>query len=235
MSNDNKRKLYDALSQDYDMGTYEQFCKDIQDEAKRKKLYDATSEAYDYGDYAKFSSQLGFGTQTTTPSSTPATPVEDVKPEKPATQPKKQQTWQPTPMQKAFMMGSIQSSLDRFKAQSDASLERAKNVSDYYRRGGAFSGNKPVKGDMRYNPEKGQVEQTYLTPTGTSTADRFAAEQETRAFNDYVDNMTVSGQLRRAGRELTDLHRKRDERVQALHEKWKQDQEKNTAPHGSFI
>lgn len=235
MSNDNKRKLYDALSQDYDMGTYEQFCKDIQDEAKRKKLYDATSEAYDYGDYAKFSSQLGFGTQTTTPSSTPATPVEDVKPEKPATQPKKQQTWQPTPMQKAFMMGSIQSSLDRFKAQSDASLERAKNVSDYYRRGGAFSGNKPVKGDMRYNPEKGQVEQTYLTPTGTSTADRFAAEQETRAFNDYVDNMTVSGQLRRAGRELTDLHRKRDERVQALHEKWKQDQEKNTAPLAAVL
>ena len=143
--------------------------------------------------------------------------------------------WKPTPIQKAFMMGSIQSSLDRFKAQSDASLERAKNVSDYYRRGGAFSGNKPVKGDMRYNPEKGQVEQTYLTPTGTSTADRFAAEQETRAFNDYVDNMTVSGQLRRAGRELTDLHRKRDERVQALHEKWKQDQEKNTAPLAAVL
>ena len=61
MSTDNKRKLYDALSQDYDMGSYEQFCTDIQDDAKRRKLYDATSEEYDYGDYDKFSNQLGFG------------------------------------------------------------------------------------------------------------------------------------------------------------------------------
>lgn len=234
MSTDNKRKLYDALSKDYDMGTFEQFCTDIQDDNKRRKLYDATSETYDYGDYSKFSSQLGFGENAPAPVEAPApasTPDSAVQP----TAEKKQEAWKPTPMQKAFMMGSIQSSLDRFKAQSDASLERAKNVSDYYRRGGAFSGNKPVKGDMRYNPDKGQVEQTYLTPTGTSTADRFAAEQETRAYNDYVDNMTVSGQLRRAGRELTDLHRKRDERVQALHEKWKQDQEKNTAPLAAVL
>lgn len=58
---DNKRKLYDALSEDYDMGSYEQFCTDIQDESKRKKLYDATSEEYDFGDYDSFSEQLGFG------------------------------------------------------------------------------------------------------------------------------------------------------------------------------
>ena len=35
---DNRRKLYNALSKDYDMGTFDQFCKDIQDEGKRKKL-----------------------------------------------------------------------------------------------------------------------------------------------------------------------------------------------------
>lgn len=28
---DNRKKLYDALSDEYDMGTYDQFCKDIQD------------------------------------------------------------------------------------------------------------------------------------------------------------------------------------------------------------
>ena len=39
--NDNKRKLYDALSQEYDMGTFEQFSKDIEDEAKRRKLYES--------------------------------------------------------------------------------------------------------------------------------------------------------------------------------------------------
>lgn len=58
MSSDNKRKLYDALSQDYDMGSFEQFCEDIKDDSKRKKLYDATSSEYDYGDYETFSSQL---------------------------------------------------------------------------------------------------------------------------------------------------------------------------------
>ena len=58
-NNDNKRKLYDALSKDYDMGSYEQFVEDIQDESKRKKLYDVTSKEYDYGDYESFSRQLG--------------------------------------------------------------------------------------------------------------------------------------------------------------------------------
>ena len=58
MSSDNKRKLYDALSQDYDMGSFEQFCEDINDDSKRKKLYDATINEYDYGDYETFSSQL---------------------------------------------------------------------------------------------------------------------------------------------------------------------------------
>ena len=55
--NDNKRKLYDALSNDYDMGTYEQFRKDLEDKDKRRKLYDATSDAYDFGDYDQFEAQ----------------------------------------------------------------------------------------------------------------------------------------------------------------------------------
>lgn len=57
---DNKRKLYDALSAEYDLGTFEQFSTDIQDADKRKKLYDATINDYDFGDYDSFSSQLGF-------------------------------------------------------------------------------------------------------------------------------------------------------------------------------
>lgn len=56
---DNRKKLYDALSGEYDMGTYDQFCKDIQDSGKRKRLYDATSKEYDYGTYDSFSKQLG--------------------------------------------------------------------------------------------------------------------------------------------------------------------------------
>ncbi len=55
---DNKRKLYDALSQDYDMGSYEQFSNDVKDEGKRRKLYDAIKEEYDLPDFDGFSSQL---------------------------------------------------------------------------------------------------------------------------------------------------------------------------------
>ena len=59
--NDNARKLYDALSQEYDLGTFEQFSSDIQDENKRRKLYDATIQEYDFGEYDSFNKQLGFG------------------------------------------------------------------------------------------------------------------------------------------------------------------------------
>ena len=64
--NDNKRKLYDALSQDYDLGTFEQFESDIADAGKRRKLYDATIEEYDFGDFSEFENQLGFTPQAVT-------------------------------------------------------------------------------------------------------------------------------------------------------------------------
>lgn len=70
---DNKRKLYDALSKDYDMGTFEQFSIDIDNEEKRKKLYDATSQEYDFGDFDSFSRQLGYEKQA--PSAEPVKPV----------------------------------------------------------------------------------------------------------------------------------------------------------------
>lgn len=59
MNDNNKRKLYDALSQEYDMGTFEQFSKDIEDEAKRRKLYESIKGTYDLPDFNGFSSQLG--------------------------------------------------------------------------------------------------------------------------------------------------------------------------------
>ena len=82
---DNKRKLYDALSQDYDLGSFEQFSADIADETKRRKLYDATAEEYDYGDYNTFSRQLGFGVESPSRPITETEPVGKV--EQPAQSP----------------------------------------------------------------------------------------------------------------------------------------------------
>ena len=65
--NDNKKKLYDALSADYDMGDFETFAADVEDSVKRRKLYDAISGEYDLGDFDSFSKQL-LGTTTTQPA-----------------------------------------------------------------------------------------------------------------------------------------------------------------------
>ena len=61
MADDNKKLLYESLSEEYDMGPYDEFVKDLEDEGKRRKLYDATSEDYDLGTWEDFSKQLGYG------------------------------------------------------------------------------------------------------------------------------------------------------------------------------
>lgn len=58
---DNKtRVLYDRLTQDgYDVGDFDSFSKNVQDEAKRKSLYETiTNDGYDVGDFDSFSSKL---------------------------------------------------------------------------------------------------------------------------------------------------------------------------------
>ncbi len=98
---DNKRKLYNALSQDYDLGSYEKFVNDIADEGKRKKLYEATKEEYDYGDYDKFSSQLGYPNSAspqvaTTPTNKSETPTTSVASTVQEASPSAEATTQPT-------------------------------------------------------------------------------------------------------------------------------------------
>lgn len=58
---DNKtRVLYDRLTQDgYDIGDFDSFSKNVQDETKRKSLYETiTNDGYDVGDFDSFSSKL---------------------------------------------------------------------------------------------------------------------------------------------------------------------------------
>ena len=58
---DNKtRVLYDRLTQDgYDIGDFDSFSKNVQDDAKRKSLYDRlTQDGYDVGDFDSFSGKL---------------------------------------------------------------------------------------------------------------------------------------------------------------------------------
>lgn len=74
----NKRKLYDALSKEYDLGTFEQFSSDVEDEGKRQKLYNAIKDEYDLPDFDGFTNQLIGGSSqasTSTASAAGSTPA----------------------------------------------------------------------------------------------------------------------------------------------------------------
>ena len=55
----NKAKLlYDAVSKDYNIGTYDEFYKKIQDPIKRKAFYDGVGNEYNLGSYDDFSNKV---------------------------------------------------------------------------------------------------------------------------------------------------------------------------------
>lgn len=96
---DNKtRVLYDRLTQDgYDIGDFDSFSKNVQDEAKRKSLYETiTNDGYDVGDFDSFSSKLvarsqeepivNVTTQNVQPEQPQVQPVQDMPSYDPKTQ-----------------------------------------------------------------------------------------------------------------------------------------------------
>lgn len=63
--NDNRYKLWQTISKEYDLPDYNQFGKDMEDATKRKSLHDAVSAEYDLPDFDQFSKDMGYETQTT--------------------------------------------------------------------------------------------------------------------------------------------------------------------------
>ncbi|AGO47532.1 structural protein [Cellulophaga phage phi19:3] len=55
----NKSKvLYDAVSKDYDLGTYEEFETKLQDPSKRKAFYEGVGSEYSLGSYDDFETKI---------------------------------------------------------------------------------------------------------------------------------------------------------------------------------
>lgn len=190
---DNRKKLYDALSGEYDMGTYDQFCKDIQDSGKRKRLYDATSKEYDYGTYDSFSRQLGFDESTTASHS--QMPAQ--KPQKAVQKPRKTVGTRMTEAERQNMLNGISGMV----AQSKAGLQRTKNRMNYAKAntglrvpgvtlgvkgGGVHLGqnSKVVETKPQYNAESGKVERSYLTESGNEYKERGGADLEQNAIDE---------------------------------------------------
>lgn len=51
--------LYDAISQDYDLGTFEEFDQKLKDPTKRKAFYDGVGSEYQLGSYSDFEIKVG--------------------------------------------------------------------------------------------------------------------------------------------------------------------------------
>ena len=56
---DKTKLLYDAVSKDYDIGTYDDFSKKLQDPIKRKAFYDGVGNEYSLGEFDDFSAKIG--------------------------------------------------------------------------------------------------------------------------------------------------------------------------------
>lgn len=144
---------------------------------------------------------------------------------------KPQKPWKPT-MQETLRMNANLYNIGRSAQQTmDDFNERMDNLQEY---GRSFSGGHTASGGLRFNPQSKKMERTYLTPTGERTFNKAAADAVSREYRDAVD-MTVGGQIRRAQNRLQELKDKAAARVQELHEKWKQDYEKNDAPLAAVL
>jgi|GEM_PF-6386486 len=56
----NKRKLYETLSDEYDLGSFENFCSKLEIEDNRRYLYETLSKDYNMGVYDYFLAHLGY-------------------------------------------------------------------------------------------------------------------------------------------------------------------------------
>jgi hypothetical protein len=59
---DKVKKVYDAVSKKFDVGTLDEFKSDMKDPSKNKKVYDVVSKDFDIGSYDQFQKDLGAGT-----------------------------------------------------------------------------------------------------------------------------------------------------------------------------
>jgi hypothetical protein len=68
---DKAKLLYDAVSKDYDLGTYDEFQTKLKDPTKRKAFFDGIGHEYDLGDYNTFNQKLGYDSEEVKQQSQP--------------------------------------------------------------------------------------------------------------------------------------------------------------------
>src|ERR1700749_5251911 len=56
---DKRKALYDAVSKDYNIGSYDEFKNKLQDPVKRKAFYDGVGKEYNLGSFDEFQQKVG--------------------------------------------------------------------------------------------------------------------------------------------------------------------------------
>ena len=230
MNNENAKKLYNALSQDYDMGDYDSFVSDIQDETKRKKLYDVVKEDYDMGDYDSFVNQLGLGAKPTT-ASVPTIntdvlnkqPIDTIAPVYTPMVEQEQaptdQTFYPTNEDKFMTTMQISNDVNNFNRGAQAMSEHLDDIVEYH---STTLGGRPKQVGLQLNKETGVTDKVYLTPTGEKTTNKVIADDLSSRFRSSVADTTTNGKIRNASRRLAEVERRLAERGQVLREQYEQ-------------
>lgn len=231
---DNKRKLYDALSKDYDMGTFEQFSTDVEDEGKRKKLYEAIKGEYDLPDFDGFTRQLvGERSQEQQPAATTPAQQGERSPYQmaqgntptynyggqmpPAQRPTKgNATSKPTQTAEAQPLGpekfAKQMQFEQRVRQSVPSPEAM--MQDFSQRmENIRKGNQPfgTASEQRYNPETGKMETVYFTKSGEEVSTPMEQQRINREVSD-----PVGSELREAYAERDRLNKEIDRRTREV-------------------
>lgn len=76
MENQSRKKLYSALSSQFDLGSYEEFNAKMDNPESRKKLYGAVSNSFDLGSYEEFESKVASASQEQTLQAEPQAEVQ---------------------------------------------------------------------------------------------------------------------------------------------------------------
>lgn len=118
-------------------------------------------------------------------------PVSEPEAEKTTTTVEKDDEWKPTPIQKALMIGGIQTSMTRFDAKVDEGKRHLEEMAQYTNSGVAMTGGQVRDVGVAIDTDTGEVVKRYQTPTGRVTTDSIAAEREASAYRE------VTGGLRR--------------------------------------
>lgn len=134
------------------------------------------------------------------PDSTPETPATPTAGETPLTE-----------QDKIRFNANIGQMKRRTEQMMDGFNEQMETMREYHDNA-PLGGGQTAEGKMKFNPESGKLEKTYITPLGNRYTNKGLADMESFRYRQAAD-MSVGGQLRRARLKLAELQEKRSKRA----------------------